>query len=459
MDGPRQFVNKGFLGRDFVFGGELSPKSVKFADKMRYVELPAEVYVRNRAKTAAMLSPGAVALFFAHDVVGQNGDAPYFFAQDANFFYLTGIDQEENALLLFPDAPLPEWREILFIKRSGPEIKTWQGWKYSPDEARAVSGVKTVRYTDELDDTIAAVAAYCQSVYFDFNEHDRNRMTDVKPARRVLENFRRRFPAHEIRRSYPILSALRQVKEKEEIEQIRRAVARTHAAFVRIAKFVKPGVKEYEVEAELIHEFIRTGANGHAFSPIIASGANACILHYELNDQTLRDGDLLLTDFGCRYGNYNADLTRCLPVGGRFSERQRQVYDAVLRIQRAAMQLYRPGALLEEINAAVFETTTRELIGLGLLDEEEARRNPQAYFKYYPHRVGHHLGLVTHDDGSRYRPLEPGMVLTCEPGIYIEAEGIGVRLENDVLITENGFEDLMSDIPIEADDVEALMRG
>lgn len=426
---------------------------------MRYTEMNSDVYVRNRAKTCARLAPGAAALFFAHDLVCVNGDANYPFAQDANFFYLTGIDQEENVLFLFPDAPLPEWREVLFIKRTSPEIKTWMGWKYTPDEARAVSGVQNIRHTEELEDFLMTVAGYVGDVYFDVNENDRNRAHDLKPARRWMEWFRQRFPAHEFRRAFPIVSELRQIKEKEEIEQLKRAVARTHSAFLRIARFVKPGVMEYEVEAELIHEFIRTGANGHAFNPIIASGANACILHYDINDRPLSDGDLLLADFGCRYGNYNADITRCLPVNGKFSERQKQVYEAVLRVQRAAMRLYRPGALLEEINAEVAKITTRELVGLGLITPEEAESNPKAYFKYYPHRVGHHLGLVTHDDGSRYRPLEPGMVLTCEPGIYIEAEGIGVRLENDVLITETGVEDLMADVPIEVADIEAAMRG
>ncbi|MCS7084601.1 MAG: aminopeptidase P family protein [Bacteroidia bacterium] len=426
---------------------------------MRYETLPAEVFVRNREKTLARLAPGAAALFFAQEPLCVNGDAHYAFSQDANFFYLTGIDQPENALFLFPDAPLLEWREVLFIKRSNEQIRTWEGWKYSVEEARAVSGVLNVRYTDELEDFLTSVAGYVSAMYFDFNEHDRNRALDRKPARRWLEWFRGRFPAHEIRRAYPIVSELRQVKQKEEIEQIKRAIARTHAAFLRLARFVRPGVMEYEVEAEIIHEFIRTGADGHAFHPIVASGARACVLHYEINDQPLREGELLLVDFGCRYGNYNADLTRCLPVGGKFSERQKQVYNAVLRVQRAAARLYQPGALLEEINAEVVRLISDELVGLGLLTPEEIERDPKAYFKYYPHRVGHHLGLVTHDDGSRYRPLAPGMVLTCEPGIYIEAEGIGVRLENDILVTETGPEDLMAEIPIEIEDVEALMRS
>ncbi len=428
---------------------------------MRYTPPSKALFIRNRESFVRQMLPRTVALFHANDIFSLNADANYRFAQDSNLYYLTGIDQEEVALLLFPDAPLPQWREVLFVRETNAHIQVWEGWKYSKQEAREASGIGTVMYYPELNDFLRRMASHFDGAYIDINEHERNSLTTRRAGHRLAEKLRSEFPAHQIYRAAPILEALRAVKQPEEIVQMKEAMSITEKALRRVLAFTRPGVKEYEVEAEVLHEFVRNGASGPAYDSIIASGPNACVLHYVQNDTVCEDGHLLLMDFGARYGNYCADLTRTIPVNGKFSPRQRDVYEAVLRVMKQATNMLRPGNLLETYHQEVGKLMEAELIGLGLITQEEVdNQNPEwpAYKKYFMHGTSHFLGLDVHDVGNRYAPFREGMVFTCEPGIYIPEEGIGIRLENNILITAGNPIDLMASIPLEADDIEALMQ-
>lgn len=426
---------------------------------MKYTAAPAALYERNRKAFMAQMRPGTIAVFHAGDLYITNGDAHHEFVQDRNLFWLTGIDQEEVMLMLFPDAPREEWKEVLFIRETNETIQVWEGWKYSKEEATAASGIKSVKWYQEFDGLVRWVMSQCDGVYIDINEHERNGLFHLTPGHRLAQKFRTEFPAHQIYRAAPILQNLRAIKSPEEIVQMEAAVDITAKAFDRVLKFVKPGVMEYQVEAEIQHEFLWNRATGPAYGSIIASGKNACILHYVQNNQPCNDGDLLLMDFGAEYGNYSSDLTRTIPVNGKFTKRQKDVYNAVLRVMKGATAMLRPGTILEKYHEAVGEMMTEELLQLGLLKSEDVK-NPKtslAYKKYFPHGTSHYLGLGTHDVGSRFVEMQPGMVFTCEPGIYILEEGIGIRIENDILITADGNRDLMAHIPREVEEIEALM--
>lgn len=427
----------------------------------RYAPLPKTFFERNRKNFTARMAPGTAAVFFSADRVTVNADAHYRFVQDTNFYYLSGLDQEDCILFLFPDAPKEEMREVLFIKPTSDTIKVWEGWKYTKEEATEASGIATIKYLTDFEGFFNGLVQRFGGVYIDVNEHARNHYTTQHHAHRFADEFRRRFPAHALHRAYPILNYLRMFKAPEEMVQLREACRLTALAFDRICDFIAPGKMEFEVEAEIIHTFINGRAYGHAYEPIIAGGKNACILHYNQNHCVLNDGDLLLMDFGAKYAHYSADLTRTVPVNGRFTDRQRQVYDAVLRVHQDSIQRLRAGRQYQEYLEEAQRQMQDELLALGLQtqkDVDEAPKDWPAYKKYFPHGLGHHLGLDTHDLGDYFMEIQPGMVFTIEPGIYINDEGLGIRIENDILVTETGVEDLMANIPVTADAIEARMR-
>lgn len=407
------------------------------------------------------MQPDTAAVFFSNDMLVTNADGNYLFTQNSNLYYLSGIDQEKTILFLFPDAPRPEWREILFVLKTNETIQIWEGWKYSMNEAREASGIQTIRYAETFDGFIRTMISHCSGFYLDFNEHERNALVSTGAANRFADFLKSEFPAHAIHRAAPILEELRSIKSKWELVQLQEAIDITEKAFRRVLTMLNPGVTEYEIEAEVTHEFIRNRATGHAYTPIIASGYNACVLHYIENSRPCKDGDLILMDFGAEYGNYSADLTRTVPVNGKFTKRQKDVYNAVLRVHKAAVAMLKPGNLLEKYHAEVGKLMESELLGLKLISKTDIKNQDPAwpaYKKYFMHGTSHFLGLDTHDVGNRYKPFKEGMVFTCEPGIYIPEESIGVRIENDILISKKGPVDLMKNIPYEVEEIEALMQ-
>ena len=429
---------------------------------MKYEAPSKDLFVRNRRNFIAQMVPGTFAVFFSNDMIPTNADGHYRFDQNSNMYYLSGIDQEKSILVLFPDAPREEWKEMLFMLQTNEEIQIWEGWKYSISEARNASGVQTVKYLEDFKRTLRAMISHANGIYIDANEHERNALVTRSQGTRFAARIREEFPAHRLHRSAPILESLRSVKSDEEVDQIRTACGITEKAFRRVLDFVKPGVYEYEIEAEIIHEFLRNRATGHAYDPIIASGRNACVLHYVQNNAECKDGDVLLMDFGSEYGNYSSDLSRSIPVNGRFSDRQKAVYDAVLRVMKGATQMLVPGTLLEEYHTEVGNLMEKELLDLGLLTPTDIQLQDSAwpaYKKYFMHGTSHSIGLDTHDTLNRYEPMKAGNVFTCEPGIYILEENLGIRIENDILITDNGPIDLMKTIPIEAEEIEEHMNA
>ena len=404
---------------------------------------------------------GALVIVHANDVLPTNADGTLGFAQNSDLYYLSGIDQEETVLMLFPDAPDPKQRELLFVRETSEHIAIWEGQKLTKSEATARSGITRVHWTSEFETLFRQLMCQASVVYLSSNEHPRATITAESRELRFARRCRHEYPLHRIERLAPLVYDLRAVKSPAELDLLREAVRITRDGFLRLLRFVKPGVHEFEVEAELAHEFLRQRAGGFAYTPIIASGANACVLHYITNHCECRDGEMLLLDVAAKYANYNADLTRTIPVNGRFTDRQRAVYNAVLRVFRACCALLKPGVIIREYQEKVGELMTEELIGLGLLDAKAvAEQDPEKplYKKYFMHGTSHHLGLDVHDVPPAWQPLRAGMVFTVEPGIYIREEGLGIRLENDLLIGEHANTDLMADIPIEADEIEALMR-
>lgn len=403
------------------------------------------------------MTPGSIALFHSNDEMPRNGDANFRFKQNSDIFYLTGVDQEDTVLVMFPDSPNPMYREMLFVKETSEQIAIWDGARLNPDQAFETSGVRNVFWYSEFWQTVHPAVLMAESIYLNTNENDR--FADKAPYNgiRFAQQIINKYPLHHKQRSAPILANLRMNKEPEEIELLKQAIDITRSGFERLIGFVKPGVWEYEIEAELIHEFTRLRGSGFAFDPIIASGSSACVLHYIENNKIVKDGDLVLLDFGAEYGNYNGDLTRCLPASGRFSPRQKQVYNAVLHVQKEAKKLLKPGVRMPDYHEQVCEIMTEQLVGLGLLSTEQVKSDKNAFRKYYMHGTSHHLGLDVHDVMHRWGTFSVGNVLTVEPGIYIQEEGIGVRIENDVLLTENGVIDFMEGLPIETDEIEALM--
>jgi len=429
---------------------------------MRYTPIDPQLFIENRKRLAARLPPSSIAVLNSNDVMPTSADGVHPFVQQTDFLYLSGIDQEESTLLLFPDAREEKHREVLFLRETNEQIALWEGRRYSQDEAATVSGLKTVFWNTEFEAVFRNLALQADRIFLNSNEHLRAAAVVETRDARFGKWCRETFPLHRYDRLAPILHHLRAVKSPIEIDLIRQAVEITGQAFRRLLGFIRPGVWEYEIEAEIWHEFLRRRSRGPAFQTIVASGSDACTLHYVKNAKQCRAGDLVLIDFGAEYAHYAGDLTRTVPVSGHFTPRQRAVYDAVLRVQKAGIQMLRPGSSLDAYNAAVGRVMEAELIELGLLDSAAVQSQPKdkpLYKKYFPHGVSHHLGLDVHDYGDRFRPFEAGMVFTCEPGIYIREEGIGVRIENDIRITDQDPVDLAADVPREADDIEALMRS
>jgi Xaa-Pro aminopeptidase len=429
---------------------------------MKYDPINNQLFIINRKNFVSRLKPSSIAIFYSNDEYPRSGDQSFLFKQNPDFFYLTGIDQEQSILILFPECPNPAYREVLFLRQTNEHIAVWEGHKYTKEEAKKSSGIENIYWLSEFDNILHSIVNYAENIYINTNENDRYAHTVPYRDIRMLEALRTKYPLHHYERSAVIMRNLRVVKSAIEIEMTQKACAITRDAFKRVLKFTKPGVAEYEIEAEIIHEFTKQRATGHAYNPIIGSGKNAIVLHYVENNQVCKDGDVVLMDFGAEYANYNADMTRSIPVNGRFTLRQRKVYDAVLNVMREATKLIVSGAIWNEYHDEVGKMMTAELIGLGLLTQHDVdKQDPKmpAYKKYFMHGTSHHLGLDVHDFASRYKPFEVGNILTCEPGIYIPAEGLAVRLENNILITRNGNIDLMADIPVEAEEIEEIMNS
>ncbi|WP_456459388.1 aminopeptidase P family protein [Reichenbachiella sp.] len=429
---------------------------------MKYLPIGQDLFITNRKKFNARLKPNSVAIFNSSDIMPTSADGTMPFKQDANIFYLSGIDQEESILLLAPDFPDERFREVLFLRETNEEIAVWEGHKYTKDEATNASGIKTVKWLNEFESVLNTILAESEHIYLDSNEHIRNGNQVETRTGRFVKWCQENYPLHEYQRIAPIIYDLRCVKEKREIEMIQHACDITEIGFRRILEFTKPGVWEYELEAEFSYEFLRNRATRFAYDPIIASGGNSCVLHYVENNQQCKNGDIILFDVGAEYGNYNADMTRVIPVNGKFSKRQRQVYDAVLRVKNEATELLKSGNAIPEYHQAVGEIMERELLTLGLISKSDIeKQDPDwpAYKKYFMHGTSHHLGLNVHDVASIYKKFEPGMVFTVEPGIYIPEEKIGIRLEDNVVITKDGHINLMKNIPIHAEEIESLMNA
>ena len=428
---------------------------------MRYQTQPQALFIKNRKKLAQKLLPNSLAVFHSNDIMPTNADGTMRFRQNNDLFYLTGIDQEESILVLCPDFPNEQMREILFIRKTNEHIAVWEGHKYTQEEAFETSGIQNIQWVESLESTFNSLMALSENVYLNTNEHLRAEVRVETRDARFIKYCQERFPLHHYHRVARLMHQLRAVKEPEEIDQLKIACDITEKGFRRILQYIKPGVMEYEIEAEFMHEFLMNRSRGFAYEPIIASGPSACVLHYIENNKACKDGDLILFDVAAEYGNYNADMSRTIPVNGRFTKRQRQVYDAVLRVHRSASDILRPGVNIQDYHKEVGKIMEGELIQLGLLDKTDvANQDPTQplYKKYFMHGTSHHLGLDVHDVGTMYEPIVPGMVFTVEPGIYIPEEGLGIRLENNIVIQDNGFLDLMENIPIEAEEIEELMN-
>ena len=407
----------------------------------------------------SQLKPNSIAVFNSNDIYPISADSTLPFAQHRDLFYLSGIDQEETILVLYPDAKNPDQRELVFVRETNAHIAVWEGHKLTQKETTEVSGVKNVLWTDNFEKIFLELAKSADNIYVNTNEHYRAKVETQTREDRFIAWCKEQFPNHHYEKSNFILQGLRGVKDLEEIAQIQHACNITEKGFRRILSFVKPGVWEHEIEAEFAHEFLCNRSKGFAYTPIIASGANSNVLHYIENCRKCKEGDMLLLDVGAEYGNYSSDMTRTIPVSGRFSTRQRAVYDAVLKVKNEATQLLVPGTLWKEYHKEVGKLMSSALIDLKLLTKNEVSENAEAYKKYFMHGTSHHLGLDTHDYGLLDKPMQANMVFTVEPGIYIPDEGFGIRLEDDVVVQENGAAlNLMENIPIEADEIESLMR-
>lgn len=428
----------------------------------KYSTISNELFKNNRKRFTHEMKPGSIAIFISNDEHLWNGDAHFNFKQNSDLFWLSGLDQEESIVVLYPDSPIAECREMAFIKRTDDLMVTWNGFKLTQQEAREVSGIQSIFWVEEYEAKIRPLINYAQNIYLNLNENDRSVANTPYRDLRFAQDMRNKYPLHEFERAAPILHRLRSHKQTLELELMKHAVSISDKMLHRVLKFAKPNVWEYEIEAEVIHEYIRNRANGHSFHPIVASGKNACILHYVDNNAQCKDGELVLLDSGVDYANYASDMTRTFPVNGKFNPRQKEVYNAVLYVMREAMKLLKPGVLLMEYHNQVCMIMQEELKKLKLITDADIKnQNPSwpAFKKYFMHGTSHFLGIDVHDVGMRYEPMRAGMTFSCEPGIYIPEEGIGIRLENEVLITENGCLDLMAHIPIEAEHIEDIMNS
>ena len=428
---------------------------------MKYLPLNPRIFSQNRQRFVKEMQSASIAIFVSNDEIPSNGDAIYPFKQNSNLYWLTGIDQEDTMLVLFPDHPDPKYREVLILVRPNELKEKWDGKRLRAEEGKNISGISTVVWLDNSDALIQAWIHLAKNIYLSSNENDRKSNPLETREYRYTEEIKKRYPLHQYLRAATILKQLRAIKTAEEVVVIQQAIDITANAFLRVMKFMRPGVFEYELEAEIQHSFLSQRATGPAYSSILASGENACTLHYVANSEECKDGDLVLMDFGAGYGGYNADLTRTIPVNGKFTKRQKQVYNACLHLHNYAKSILKPGVTINAYHILVGKEADIVFQKIGLLTRTEVKNstpeNP-AYWKYLYHGISHHLGIDVHDLGPRAEPLRAGMVLTVEPGIYIQEEKMGIRIENNIWLTKNGYKDLMKDIPITAEEIEACMR-
>jgi len=430
---------------------------------MKYDKIDANLFIKNRANFAAAMQPNSLAVFNSNDIYPISADSTMPFEQHRDIFYLSGVDQEESVLFLYPDCPNENYREILFVRETNDHIAVWEGEKLTKEAAFKTSGIQTVLWLQDLEKVLFELSTYCDTFYINTNEHYRASVETQTREDRFTKWLLAKYPAHSVAKSNPILQRLRSVKDTVELNLMQHACNITEKGFRRILNFVKPGVWEYEIEAELLHEFVKNRSKGFAYTPIIASGNNSNVLHYIENNKQCKAGDLILFDIAAEYANYKSDLSRTIPVSGKFTERQKAVYNAVNHVKKEATKLLVPGTLWKEYHVEVGDIMTSELLKLGLLDKADVQnedKNWPAYKKYFMHGTSHHIGLDTHDYGLLHEPMQANNVFTVEPGIYIPDEGFGIRLEDDVVIKEQGEAfNLMGNIPIEADEIEALMQG
>ncbi|MCH9822589.1 aminopeptidase P N-terminal domain-containing protein [Salibacteraceae bacterium] len=430
---------------------------------MKYLPIDRALYVGNRKKFIAQMEPNSIAVFNSNDIYPISADSTMPFKQHRDILYLSGVDQEESILVLFPDAHEGHYKEVLFLKETSELIAVWEGEKLTKETAFATSGIESVFWLQDFDVQFNNMMAQAENVYINTNIHLRANKEVQTREDRFIEGLKKKYPAHSYKKAAPILHGIRSIKEQIEIDLMQQACNITSKGVQRVVDFLKPGVWEYEIEAEIMHEFLRNRSAGFAYTPIIGSGYNACVLHYIENNQQCNDGDVVLMDFGAEYANYASDLTRCFPVSGRFSQRQKDVYNAVLRVKTESETLLVPGTYLADYHKEVGKLMESELLGLGLIDKTDIKNEDPAwpaYKKYFMHGTSHYIGLDTHDVGSWTSPIQAGNVFTCEPGIYIPEENLGIRLEDDLVVQENGAPfNLMSDIPIEAEAIEDAMNG
>lgn len=429
---------------------------------MKYLPINNQLFIKNRAKFVAQMKPKSIAIFNSNDTFATGADSTLPFKQHSDVLYLSGADQEESILLLFPEAIDPNHREILFLTETNEHIAIWYGEKFSKEDATKVSGIKTIYWLSEFKKIFYDLMTEAETVYFNTNEHYRQSVEIETREDRFIKKCKSDFPAHKWEKSGQIMQQLRGVKEPEEIELMQTACEITNKGFRRILPFVKPGIMEFEIEAEFMHEFLRNRSKGFAYTPIIGSGYSACVLHYIENNKECKDGDMILLDVGAEYANYSSDMTRTIPVNGKFTDRQKVVYNAVLRVKNEATKMLVPGAFWAEYHKEVGKIMTSELLGLGLISKVDVQNeDPKwpAYKKYFMHGTSHHLGLDTHDYGELKTPMKANMVFTVEPGIYIPEEKMGIRIEDDVVIQKTGEPfNLMRNIPIETEEIEDLMN-
>lgn len=429
---------------------------------MKYLPIENQLFIQNRALFFNKMEGNAIAIFNSNDIMPTNADGTMPFRQNNDLFWLSGVDQEESVLVIFPNHPDENMREVLFLKETNEHIAIWEGAKLTKDGAFKASGIKTVFWLDELEAKLDEMISKCDSMYLNKNIHSRSTSDVQTRDDRFRNKIVKEFSGKEIKEVAPIMHELRSIKSDLELKLMQNACDITEKGVRRILPFIKPGVMEYEIEAELMHEFLRNRSNGFAYQPIIGSGIDSCVLHYIENNKVCKDGDILLMDFGAEYANYASDLTRTIPVNGKFSERQKAVYNSVLHVMKEATKMLTPGTKFKEYNAEIGRIMELELIELGLLDKHDVQKQDPLkplYKKYFMHGTSHYLGLDVHDVGNFDWQMKEGMVFTCEPGIYILEEELGVRLENDILVTANGPDDLMKNIPIEIEEIEGLMNN
>ncbi len=428
---------------------------------MKYLPLDPALFVRNRTRFQSRMKKNSIAIFVSNDEVPVNADALYPFKQNSDLFWLSGITQEDSMVILFPDNPDPKYREVLVLVRPNELKEKWDGKRLRAAEARAISGISTIVWLDTLDGLLQPWIHLAEHIYLDSNENDRKASLLRTREYRFIDEMKARYPLHQYERAAAIMKDLRAIKTPEEVAVINQAIDITDKTFRRLMNFIRPGVMEYEIEAEIWHSFLSQRATGPAYGSIIASGDRARTLHYVSNNQECKDGELLLMDFGAEYGGYCADLTRTVPVNGKFTRRQKTVYNACLHLHDYAKSLLKPGITILDYTDKVGEAATQQFLKIGLLRKSDVKNEDpenRAYRKYLYHGISHHLGIDVHDLGTRTAPIQPGMVFTVEPGIYIEEEQMGIRIENNIWITRTGNKDLMKNIPITVEDIETCMK-